>query len=59
MCNEMYPLAFRNRELLETFFKKAAPYLYRMYSILKQSPVKLKCFASGKGNSFQKWIREV
>ncbi|XP_052813517.1 uncharacterized protein LOC128240741 isoform X2 [Mya arenaria] len=56
-CQEMYPLAFRNREQLETFLQGAAPYLFRIYTILKQSPLKLKCFSGGKGEAFLDWIR--
>ncbi|XP_052285089.1 uncharacterized protein LOC127881358 isoform X1 [Dreissena polymorpha] len=57
LCPQKFPLAFRNRELLEVFLQKAAPYLYRIYTILKQGPIKLKCFSPGKGKAYLDWIR--
>ena len=62
LCDEKHPLAFRNHEQLETYLNTAAPYLYRIYSILRQSPIKLNCFTggkNGKGEAFQSWIRSV
>ncbi|KAL4230338.1 hypothetical protein ACF0H5_010721 [Mactra antiquata] len=59
LCTQMYPLAFRNRDSMEQFLSKSAPYLYRIYTILRQSPIKLKCFSEGKGSAYQKWIRAV
>ncbi|KAL3880394.1 hypothetical protein ACJMK2_032638 [Sinanodonta woodiana] len=58
-CHQYHLLAFRTGEEKQTFLRKAAPYLSRIYRILNQSPIKLNCFIGKTGESYQDWMEEA
>jgi DNA-binding phage protein len=52
-------LISRTSEEIYKALKEAAPFLARIYAILKQSAINLNCLSSKKGENYLNYIRKV
>jgi len=56
LLNQPLNLRTRTKEEIHNALTLAAPFLARIYAILRQSSMKLNCLNSKKGENFQNWL---